>query len=91
MSALYNHMVNALREHWTAHGQQYPQRFELTEAALRELNDTRKLVNDTMNYVLRPGWDTVFHGVPLHTGAMVNTMVAADGAVHPLGERPTAP
>jgi hypothetical protein len=55
MSALYNHMVAALREHWTAHSQQYPQRFELTDAALRELNDTRKLVNDTMNYVLRPG------------------------------------
>ena len=86
MSALYNHMVNALRGHWTAHGQQYPQRFELTDAAFRELNDSRKLVNDTMNYVLRPGWDAVFHGVPLQAGCAVNTLVAADGSVHPLGE-----
>lgn len=90
MSALYNHMVAALRAHWTAHSQQYPQRFELTDAALRELNDTRKLVNDTMNYVLRPGWEAVFLGVPVQGGAAVNALVAADGSLHPLVEHAPA-
>ncbi|MEG3000750.1 MAG: hypothetical protein RR855_09390 [Comamonas sp.] len=88
MSALYNHMVAALREHWTAHSQQYPQRFELTDAALRELNDTRQLVNGTMNYVLRPGWEAVFHGVPLQGGCAVNALVAADGSHQPLAGHP---
>lgn len=88
MSDLYNHMVVALREHWSAHANTYPQRFELTDVALHQLNATRKLVNDTMNYVLRPGWEHVFLGVPLQGGRPENVLVAADGALRPLGTLP---
>lgn len=86
MSSIYLNMVGALRSHWSAHDQQYPQRFELTDVALREFIDTRKLVNDTMNYVLTPGWESVFLGVPIQGGSAVNAMVAADGTVHALAE-----
>jgi len=84
MSALYNHMVAALRAHWKAHQNVYPQRIELTDAALHELNAMRKLVNESMAFELRPGWESVFHGVPLQGGRPVNALVAADGALVPL-------
>lgn len=86
MSSLYNHMVEALREHWKAHNNTYPQRFDLTDVALRALNDNRKMVNTSMNYVLRPGWEQEFLGVPLQAGQPVNAMVAADGTQVLLGE-----
>ena len=77
-------MVDALRSHWTQHENKYPQRFELTDSALKELNETRQLVNESMAYSLPAGWQQTFLGVPLQGGAAVNALVTLDGVAQPL-------
>ena len=77
-------MVDALRSHWAQHENRYPQRFELTDGALRELNETRKLVNQSMAYTLPEGWESTFLGVPLVGGSPSNALVAVNGDTQPL-------
>ena len=78
MANLYDSLVAALRAHWTAHGNTYPQHIELTAGDLQALNEERKLINDTMNFRQMPGWEQVFHGAQLQVGE-VNCLVLASG------------
>lgn len=85
MSQIYESMTSALREHWKANSNAYPQRFELTQVAYDALIADRTLVNTTMNFVenLQAGLHGEFLGVPLVV-ADVNVMVAANGDRVPL-------
>lgn len=81
---LYDTMIAAIREHWKAHDNHMPQHFQLTEIAHRALNETRALVNQTMNFRQAPGWENEFQGVKIVRGDS-NQMVSKDGAVVQLG------
>ena len=84
MSSLYDSMTSALREHWKAHDNAYPQRFELTASALDALVAHRTLVNKTMNFSLSSEFDKEFLGVPVVVSDAGNVMVAVDGTRVPL-------
>jgi hypothetical protein len=84
MSNIYDSMVSALREHWKANDNAYPQRFELTQVTLEALAATRKLVNDTMNFKKYPDWEQEFLGVPVVLSAEGDAMIAKDGTRVPL-------
>ncbi|WP_313571049.1 hypothetical protein [Comamonas terrigena] len=84
MANIYDAMVAALRDHWKAHSNAYPQRFELTQDAFNTLNETRKTVITTMNYAFRPGWENDFLGVPVSVADGGNCMVDKDGNQVPL-------
>lgn len=83
MANLYDSMTQALRTHWKANDNAYPQKFVLTEPALKTLNDLRTLVNTTMANKFRQGWETDFLGVKIEIGN-TNHMVGADGSTVPL-------
>ena len=84
MANIYDSMVSALREHWKANDNAYPQRFELTQVTLDSLAATRKLVNDTMNFKKYPDWEQEFLGVPVVLSTEGDAMIAKDGARVPL-------
>ena len=85
MPSLYDSMTSALREHWKAHDNAYPQRFELTASALDALVAHRTLVNKTMNFSLNSEFGKEFLGVPVVVSDAGNVMVAVDGTRVPLG------
>ena len=85
MANIYDSMVSALREHWKANDNAYPQRFELTQVTLEALVAARKLVNDTMNFKKPAGWEGEFLGVPLVLSTEGDAMIAKDGTRVPLG------
>lgn len=87
MSQIYESMTVALREHWKANNNAYPQRFELMQAAFEQLIADRTLVNTTMNFLenMQEGWHEEFLGVPLVV-ASSNVMVAANGDRVPLSD-----
>ena len=84
MTNIYDAMVAALRDHWKAHGNAYPQRFELSQDAFSTLNETRKTVISTMNFGFRPGWETYFLGVHVAVVDAGNCLVDKDGNRVPL-------
>ena len=84
MANIYDSLVSALREHWKANDNAYPQRFELTQVTLEALVAARKLVNDTMNFKKYPGWEKEFLGVPLVMSTEGDAMIAKDGTRVPL-------
>lgn len=84
MSKIYDSMTSALREHWKAHDNAYPQRFELMQSTLDTLVAHRKLINDTMNFKLNKGFSEVFMGVPIQVSVEGNALVAVDGTRVPL-------
>ena len=84
MANIYDSMVSALREHWKANDNAYPQRFELTQVTLDSLAATRKLVNDTMNFKKGDGWEQEFLGVPLVLSTEGDAMIDKDGTRVPL-------
>ena len=84
MSNIYDSMVSALREHWKANDNAYPQRFELTPVTLDSLAATRKLVTDTMNFKKGDGWEQEFLGVPLVLSPEGDAMIDKDGTRVPL-------
>lgn len=84
MTNIYDAMVAALRDHWKAHDNAYPQRFELTQDAFNALNETRKTVIATMNFTFRPGWENDFLGVPVAVSGAGSCMVDKDGNQVPL-------
>jgi len=81
MINIYDSMISALREHWKANNNAYPQRFELTQSTFEGLLADRRLVNETMNFPLNQkiGYDKEFMGVPVAVAAEGNAMVAMDG------------
>lgn len=83
MSNPYTPMLQALQAHWKANANAYPQKFVLTDVALATLNQSRKLVNDTLVNRPTPGWESKFMGVALEAGS-ANVMVGADGTETPL-------
>ena len=85
MANLYESMTGALREHWKAHNNAYPQRFELTASAHAALVENRELVVKSMNYSNRSALGEDFLGVPIVVSDAGNVMVAVDGSVVPLG------
>lgn len=84
MANIYDSMVSLLREHWKAHSNAYPQRFELSANSFKALNEGRELVITNMNYKLRPGWESDFQGVPVVVAEGGNCMVDKDGVRVPL-------
>ena len=87
MENIYDSMIGALREHWNANKNAYPQRFELTQSTFDGLLADRRLVNETMNYPLnlKNGYEKEFLGVPVAVSPEGNAMVALDGTRVPLG------
>ena len=85
MANIYDSMVSALREHWKANDNAYPQRFELTQVTLEALVAARKLVNDTMNFKKYPDWEQEFLGVPVVLSTEGDAMIDKDGTRVPLG------
>lgn len=82
---LYDSMISALREHWKANENSYPQCFELTEIALDDFRSYRAMLKKSIG--LRPlaGKDfNEFLGVKLVVGES-NAMIAKDGLRVPLG------
>lgn len=84
MTNIYDSMTSALREHWKAHENAYPERFELTQSTLNELVAKRELVNTSMNFKMSTAAAKEFLGVPIQVSAEGNVMVAADGTRVPL-------
>ena len=84
MANIYDAMVTALRDHWKAYENAYPQCFELSWDAFNTLNETRKTVVSTMNYGFRPGWEHDFLGVPVSVVDAGNCLVDKDGNRVPL-------
>lgn len=86
MENIYDSMVSALRDHWKANANAYPQRFELTQATLDGLVSDRRLVNETMNFPLnqKVGYEKEFLGVPIQVSADGNVLVALNGERVPL-------
>ncbi|UBB18320.1 hypothetical protein [Comamonas odontotermitis] len=81
---LYDSMLGALREHWKANGNAYPQCFELTKIALDDLNAGRTLIRKSVGLKPLEGNDfNEFHGVKLVVGES-NALVAKDGTRVPL-------
>lgn len=82
---LYDSMLGALREHWKANDNAYPQCFELTKMALEDLNTTRQTVKTSIGLKALAGDDfKMFHGVKLAVGDS-NALIAKDGTRVPLG------
>ena len=84
MTDMYDTMVAALREHWKAHDNAYPQRFELTQSTWDALVEQRTLVNKTMNFNQRTALGEDFLGVPMVVSNEGNALVAVDGTRVPL-------
>lgn len=80
MAKIYTSMTKALRDHWSASSNTYPQKFVLTEPTWIALNQLRQLVNDTMANKVRPGWEHEFLGVPVEVSPDGNLMLASDGS-----------
>lgn len=81
MTNIYDSMIGALREHWKANKNAYPQRFELTQSTFDGLLADRRLVNETMNYPLnlKNGYEKEFLGVPVVASPEGNALIALDG------------
>ena len=87
MANIYDAMVGALREHWNANSNAYPQRFELMPSSFESLVAERRLVNQSMNFPLilqKANWEGEFLGVAVQAASEGNVMVAADGTRVPL-------
>ena len=78
MTNLYDNILKALRAHWEAHDNQYPQRIELSSAAIKDLNDNRLLIGESMHFQLKPGWEASFMGVAI-VRADMNALIAVNG------------
>ncbi|WP_312566640.1 hypothetical protein [Comamonas sp.] len=65
MPNLYEALITMVRDHWKTYDNAYPQRIELSASDMQALLDERKLVNETMNFQLPPGWEQTFHGTPV--------------------------
>lgn len=78
MPNLYDALTTILREHWKHHDKAYPQRIELSPSDVQTLYADRKLVNDSMNFKLQPGWEDTFHGVPVQQ-AELSAVVDVNG------------
>ena len=84
MSDMYEQIITAIHDHWKAHDNRYPQAIELTDAAWRDLNAVRRLVNESMAFTLKPGWEQSLHGVHIVRSADTNTVLDMDGQRLPL-------
>ncbi len=86
MENIYDSMISAVREHWKANNNAYPQRFELTQSTLDGLLADRRLVNETMNYPLnlKNGYEKEFLGVSVAVSSEGNALIALDGTRVPL-------
>jgi len=84
MSNIYETLVSAIRAHWTAHGQQYPQKILLTPQQHRELLDQRRTGRIALGSGGEPEVDR-FLGALLEIDASTpGAIVAVDGTVSPL-------
>lgn len=72
-----------LRDHWSLHQNAYPQRIELSPGDMQTLNTLRQLVNDSMNFRLKEGWEHSFHGVAVQLGE-TSCMVDVNGQRMPV-------
>lgn len=81
---LYDSMTGALREHWKANDNAYPQCFELTQASFDGLIASRELVIKGLGAKELPGGKDQFLGVKIVIGSS-NAMIAKDGTRVELG------
>lgn len=81
---LYDSMIGALREHWKANDNAYPQCFELTQASFDGLIALRRIVIEGLGSKELPGGKDKFLGVKIVIGSS-NALIAKDGARVELG------
>ena len=84
MSDMYEQIITAIHDHWKAHDNRYPQAIQLTERSWQELNAMRKLVNESMAFSPKPGWEQSLHGVHIERSADTNAVLDEDGQRWPL-------
>ena len=84
MSDMYEQIITAIHAHWKVHGNTYPQAIQLTESSWSELNAMRRLVNESMAFTLKPGWEQSLHGVHIERSADINAVLDVDGQRLPL-------
>lgn len=84
MASIYETMTKALQDHWKAHNNEYPQRFELDAQTNKDLVDGRRMVITTMNFKFEPGWETEFQGCDIVVVSDGNFLVDKDGNRVPL-------
>lgn len=88
MSTIYETLVGAIREHWKAHANQYPQKIVLSAAQHQTLLTQRKLGRVALGTDDDPETDS-FLGVPLEVDdSSPLTLVAVDGSAHQPGTAP---
>ena len=81
---VHKRVCHTFLRHWKAHNNAYPQAIELTDATWQQVNALRKLINDSMAFSLKPGWEHMLHGVPLERGASLDAVRDMDGQHLPL-------
>jgi len=82
MAQIYEQLVQALRTHWQAHSNAYPQKFILSPEARQTLDAARKSVRDNVVGKSSAPVDAKFMGVPIEEQAgSPGEMVAVDGTV----------
>lgn len=84
MSDMYEQIITAIHDHWKAHGNTYPQAIQLTQSSWSELNAMRRLVNESMAFTLKPGWEQSLHGVHIVRSADINAVLDVNGQRLPL-------
>ncbi|WP_370678451.1 hypothetical protein [Comamonas sp. GB3 AK4-5] len=84
MASIYETMTKALQDHWKAHNNAYPQRFELDAQTNKKLVDDRRLIINTMNFQFAPGWESEFQGCKIALVDDGNFLVDKDGNRVPL-------
>ncbi|MDR0212530.1 MAG: hypothetical protein LBE51_20945 [Acidovorax sp.] len=84
MADIYITMTKALQDHWKAHNNAYPLRFELDAQTNKELVEGRRMVITTMNFKFEPGWETEFQGCDIVVVNDGNFLVDKDGNRVPL-------
>lgn len=85
MAQIYEQLVQALRTHWQAHSNAYPQKFILSPEARAGLDADRRSIRDAVVGKNGKPVDTKFMGVPIEEQAgSRGEMVGADGTVTPV-------
>lgn len=84
MAHIYEQLLTALKAHWKAHNNAYPQKFILSSADNATLKDTRVSISKAATGKATDDY-TNFMGVKLEVNdASPGVVIAVDGAESPL-------
>lgn len=79
MSSIYDNVISAIKQHWQAHGNQYPRKIVLTSAQHRSLMDIRRIGRTALAATGEIEVDR-FMGTPLEIDdASAGIVVSLDG------------